>query len=131
MCVLDGWLSSKGRDSFGMNLGRPIVTSGDFVALLRSSARAMHPSQITLGGLVLYQLSSFCVYLLCCVSSTSQEICWEERIQNAYVECARKTLTHNSCCSRWTCVSWIISSEHWLLVELIIATQLQYLIGRH
>jgi len=28
--VLDGWLSSKGKGSFGVNLGRPIVTNGDF-----------------------------------------------------------------------------------------------------
>jgi len=29
-----GWLSLKGRGSFGANVGRPIVTNGDFVAQL-------------------------------------------------------------------------------------------------
>ena len=35
-----GWLSSKGRGSFGVNLGRPIVTNGDFVAYSCAKVRA-------------------------------------------------------------------------------------------
>ena len=30
--VLDGWLSSKGKGSFGVNVGHTIVNKGDFVA---------------------------------------------------------------------------------------------------
>ena len=33
--VLDGWLSSKGKGAvLGVNLGRPIVTNGDFARRL-------------------------------------------------------------------------------------------------
>jgi len=32
MGVLDGLVIVKGEGSFGVNLGRPIVTNGDFVA---------------------------------------------------------------------------------------------------
>jgi len=40
-----GWLSSKGTGSFGVNLGRPIVTNETF---FRSCARVTNSSQITL-----------------------------------------------------------------------------------
>jgi len=37
-CVRFWWWSSKGKGQFGVNLRRPIVTNGDFVASLRGSA---------------------------------------------------------------------------------------------
>ena len=44
MGVLDGGGDRRRRGSFGMNLGRPIVTSGD----VAYCARATHSSKITL-----------------------------------------------------------------------------------
>ena len=45
------WLPSKGKDSFGVNLGCPIVTIWTF---FRTCARATDSSQITLGVLVYF-----------------------------------------------------------------------------
>ena len=61
-CIRLGWWSSKGRGSFGINLGRPIVTNGN---LLPSCARATRSSQITLGGLVLLGSHTYSVRVFC------------------------------------------------------------------
>ena len=43
---------SAGRGTFGANLGRAIVTNGDFTAYVCDSAATRPCSQITLGKLV-------------------------------------------------------------------------------
>jgi len=43
---------SMGKGTFGANLGRAIVTNGDFTAYVRDSAATRPSSQITLGRLV-------------------------------------------------------------------------------
>jgi len=42
-----GWLSLKGRDSFGVNFGRPIVANGE---LLCSCAKVRATIELSLGG---------------------------------------------------------------------------------
>ena len=46
------WDRSTERDTFGANLGRAIVTNGDFTVCLCDSGATRPSSQITLGGLV-------------------------------------------------------------------------------
>jgi len=54
-------VESEGADLW-VNLGRPIVTNGDTVALLRSCVKATHSSQISLGeDLMLYDVAYLCV----------------------------------------------------------------------
>jgi len=44
---------STGRGTFGANLGRAVVTNGDFTAYVCDSAATRPSSQITLGRLVI------------------------------------------------------------------------------
>jgi len=49
-CIRWGWRSSKGRAVLGVNVGHPVVTSGEFVVKLFSAVRVTTcSSQITLG----------------------------------------------------------------------------------
>ena len=50
---------STGRGTFGANLGRAVVTDGDFTAYLCYSAATWPSSQITFGRLLLYLYSDF------------------------------------------------------------------------
>ena len=51
---------SMGRDTFGANLGRAIVTNGNFTAYVCDSAATRPSSQINLGRLVVELMTTFC-----------------------------------------------------------------------
>ena len=56
---------STGRDTFGANLGRAIVTNGDYMAYVCNCAATLHSSQITLGRLVQTLSSLVCPVIHC------------------------------------------------------------------
>jgi len=77
--VLDGVVIVEGKGAvLGMDLRRPIVTNG---ILLRSCARAMPSSQITLGRLVIFY-TRFCVVMTYILHFREDRADWLKLSQN-------------------------------------------------
>ena len=70
------WDRSTERGTFGANLGRAIVTNGDFTAYMYDSAATRPSSHITLGKLVNLQsvIGTLPCFLLSCKASSDSAL---------------------------------------------------------